>query len=901
MNNSIFMKSMLASSIAIALGFTSSAYAQQSSTETADQVKAEERITVTGSRIVRKEESAAPVQVLNKEDIEARGALSLGEVLQEMPSVGASLNGNGSAGTSHGSSSLNLRNLGNNRSLILVNGNRWVNGAGTRGFRDFVDLNTIPAAIVSHVELLQDGATAIYGADAIAGVMNIHTYKDYIGTKVKAYYGQTSYGDRQSTNFDLLHGTDIGAANFMVAFSVNDQKPVYTQDRSLTAVPLNGLSAGTPQGVFLEDSLIGNPYYDAQTGMTRNPGVDGSDPNNWRAADSNDEFNRWGNNYVVGPSKRTALYAQWVQPFDDVTMRIEALYNNRKSDQLFSFAPAVVRGSRGFTIANDPSVNPFGVEFSGSDFRINNFFGDVGQRRNAQDVDTMRLGIGFEGYLGATWNWDAFASIASNKAEFVANNQIDLDRLALGLRACDATGISGDISDLTAGCTPVNMFNPLTADMIDYIRFTGVDTNESRQAHARVNFTGPVLELPAGELMVATGLEYRKEEGLDTPDAYASADPRVNTYRATSSAPRVGTDGEYDLYEAYVEFNAPLTETLEMTLASRFSDYSTFGSTVNSKVGFVYRPNDTVMFRTNWAEGFRAPSVLELFEGQRATFVPVIDPCSGGGAGLPGCAGVPNTYVQDDTQEPATVGGNRQLQPETSDNLNFGIVITPEAIPGLFVSLDHYNIKVDDTISTFGAQNLVNLCATTGRNCGVITRSASGEILDIVDGPVNLNSTEVAGYDFVTGYRFETDHGRWNLNLNISNLQKYEESSTLADGSTITEDLTGVARSRQAFPKWRSGFQAKWSQNEWQASYSWVHIGNSTETYKGEDRNIGTVLLHNIAATYEFDSGVQWKVGVNNLTNKQPPVSLTNANINFDINTYNPVGRFFYTQVSYSF
>ncbi|CAB0151234.1 Vitamin B12 transporter BtuB [Pseudidiomarina piscicola] len=916
---SCFMKSRMAntlavSSIAIAISAALSGapvYAQnaqdnqQQANAEGDQPQAQEKITVTGSRIARREESGAPIQVVDQDDLEIRGALTLGEILQELPSVGASLNGNGSAGTSHGSSTINLRNLGENRALVLVNGNRWVNGAGTRGFRDFVDLNTIPSAIVKSVEVLQDGATAIYGADAIAGVVNIQTYKDYVGSQAKVYYGQASEGDRESVNFDFLHGTDFGSSNLMVALSFADQKPIYSQDRELTRIPLNGLATGTTEGIFREDNLGYLPFYESD-GITRNPAADGSDPDNWRAANGDDRYNRWDNNYVVGPLERSSVYAQWVQPFTDVTMRIEALYNNRKSNQQFSPAPPVIRGSRGFMIADDPRVNPFGVEFSGSDFRVFNFFDEVGPRVNQQDVDTMRLGIGFDGYLGATWTWDAFASYARNKAEFVSNNQLDLDRLALGLRACDTTGISVDVSDLAAGCTPVNLFNPLTTQMTDYIRFQGQDSNESRQTHARINFSGPVAQLDAGEILVATGLEYRKEEGFDNPDPRISADPRLNNYRATSSSPREGTSGEYDLYEGYVEATVPLltnaamAQDLELNLAARFSDYSTFGSTTNTKVGVLWRVNDDVMFRSNWAEGFRAPSILELFEGQRATFAPVNDPCSGN-TSLPGCQGVPSSYTQTDTQEPVTVGGNPDLQPETSDNFNIGMVWTPEAIDGFNLSLDYYDIEVVDTISTFGAQNLLNLCANTGRNCGVITRNGNGELVNIVDGPVNLNSTTTSGFDLLANYRFDNQYGRFDMMLNVSYLNEFEEVSTLADGSTRTEDLVGIARSREAFPELRSNFQLQWQRNDWSATYSLRHIGDTTETFAGDERSIGTVVYHSASAGYEFDNGLRAKFGVNNIGDKQPPASRTNLNINFDINTYNAIGRFYYTQLTYNF
>lgn len=889
------------------------AMAQQTETDGTAEAKVEV-ISVTGSRISRRGETeGSPIQTLSKADMEVKGALSLGEVLQQMPSVGGSLNDNGSAGTSHGTASINLRNLGENRSLILVNGNRWVNGAGSRGFRDFVDLNTIPFAIVDNVEVLQDGATAIYGADAIAGVVNIQTLKDYSGSKIKAYVGQTDKGDRETVNLDALLGQDIGEHNLLFSASYAKQKAILTQDRDLTAVPLNGLSLGTAQGLFRENNLRNVVGFTIPSqGITREPGADGAVVSNWRAATTNDRFNRYYDNYVVGPSEKLSLFAQGIFElgtmgvFSDTKLRLEALYNERTSDQQFSAAVPIVNGSRGFVIANDPRVNPFGVEFSGSDFVVTNFFVDNGLRRNEQEVKTSRLGIGLDGFLPGDWIWDAFVSYAENDASFTSYNQLHLDKLALGLRACSATGITADITDLQAGCVPVNLFNPLTPDMVDYINFTGRDKNATEQLHGRFNLTNAIASLPAGDVLMAAGAEYRKEQGTDTPDQTINASPRVNTYQVTSSSPRTGTVGEYDLYEAYAEFNipllseAPLAEYVELNLASRYSDYSTFGSTTNNKVGIIYRPVADVMLRATWAEGFRAPSLLELYEGERESFSPVNDPCAANNT-LPGCSGVPGGYTQDEANVPITVGGNLQLLPETSENLSAGFVYTPAQLENFSLTADWYNIQIDNTISTFGTQNLLDLCAFTGRNCNVISRDSSGKISNVTDGPVNLNRTEVSGVDAVARYSLKTDIGRFSFSTSVSKLNELLEVSTLSDGTTVSQDKAGTAGVRESYPEWRANLSAQWQMEAWSAAYNLRYIGDSTETVANAPRHIGSVTYHNTSVGYNFDSALALRLGVNNIFDKQPPVSLVNVNINFDQQTYNAVGRFVYLQLNYEF
>ncbi len=865
-----------------------------------------EVIAVTGSRIKRQEATASPVQNIDLEALQANGSLSLGEALQELPSVGSSLNGNGSAGTSHGASSLNLRNLGANRSLVWVNGHRWVNGAGTRGFRDFVDMNTIPQNIVKRVEVLQDGATAIYGADAIAGVVNLYTYDDYEGLEVKTSYGETSEGDKETFSLDLLSGTNIGEANLMFAASYVDQKPIYTQDRKLTAVPLNGLTASTPEGYFVEDNLADVVDFTIPSaGITRDPNSDGSSIDSWRAVNSDDTFNRYYNNYVTGPSERSSIYTQLVVPIGSVNFKAEALYNKRESDQQFSPALSSIRGSRGFVIVDDESVNPFGVEFSGSDFKHGSFFMNNGYRVNDQKVETTRFAMGLEGEVFDDWSWDTFVSWAKNKGEFTSNNQMDLDKLALGLRACDTSGIDGDVSDIAVGCVPVNIFNPLTDEMVEYVNFTGHDKNEASQVDFTANITGTLYELPAGYIGAAFGIEYRKEKGKDTPDSTINADPRINTYRTTTSSPREGTIGEYDLKEAYAEFSIPLladlplVDYLELSLATRYSDYSTFGSTTNSKVGLLYTPFEQLTLRANWAEGFRAPSILELFEGERLTYSAVTDPCSTD-ASLPGCSGVPSGYTQPFTNVQVTTGGNRQLVPETSKNKTVGLVYESNLIENLSFSLDWYEIKINDNISEFGAQNNIDLCAYQNKNCDTITRDSSGEILDILDGPVNLNATRVSGVDFVTYYSLQTDHGDWSFNANVSKLNELTEYTTLSDGSVEREDLAGTAASRESYPEWRGTFSSTWKHDAWSANYNLRYIGSTTEQVSGEPRDIGSVTYHNISGGYQFENNLAVKLGINNLADKQPPASLTNLNINFDQNTYNPTGRYMYLQLTYS-
>jgi outer membrane receptor protein involved in Fe transport len=746
-------------------------------------------------------------------------------------------------------------------------------------------------------------------APVMATVVNIYTHSDYVGATAKAYYGQSSEGDREIVNINLLMGRDVGESNFMFAASFTDQKAVFTQDRELTAVPLNGLSTSMPAGLFREISLGSVVDFTIPSGgITRNPNTDGTNLDSWRGATSSDTYNRYENNYVVGPNERASVYLQALMPMAMANLRVKALYNRRESDQQFSPALSPISGSRGFSIANDPLVNPFGIAFGGSDFRHTSFMVENGYRINEQRVETMRLGLGLDGevHLSSYWAWDGLLLWAKNAGTFTSNNQLHLDKLALGLRACDTAGIETNVSDLAAGCVPINLFNPLSDAMVDYINFTGEDENEASQLNFTLNITGTLIELPAGELAMTAGIEYRKEKGKDAPDNFINSEPRLNNFRPTSSAPRVGTDGEYDLKEAYVELNIPLikdasfADLLEVSLATRFSDCSNFGSTTNRKAGILYSPTEGLSFRATLAEGFRAPSILELFEGEHVSSSPVLDPCSGNSS-LPGCAGVPSEYMQGETNVQLTTGGGRLLQPETSENISYGVVFFPDFIEDFSVTLDWYDIEIDNTISIFGPQEVLDLYAIEGKNCDVISRASNGEILNILDGPINLNNTRVAGMDIFMTYALASGMGDWNFTLNLSQLSEFEQGATLSDCTVRVENKVGEALLREAFPEGRGSFTTHFKVDAWSLNYNLRYIGDTDELVQGQTRQIGSVLYQNTYVSYDFNDATNIKLGVNNLADKQPPSSLTNPNINYEQITYNPIGRFTYLQLSYQF
>jgi iron complex outermembrane recepter protein len=895
---------------AMALSIASEAHAQASP-------GAPEEVIVTGSRIARRDAlSVGPLQTLTQEDIQRTAPASVGQLLQELPATGVSLNSNGTQGTAFGISSVNLRYLGSaegsgNRTLVLVDGHRWVNGTGGRGFRDFVDLNTIPLGLVERVEVLKDGASSIYGADAIAGVVNIVLKKMVEGVELKGQAGITSEGDGRELIGDLTVGHRWGRLAAMVSFEAVDMRPIYTKDRDITVRAFAPVTAPptSPRGLYVLPGVS-----TTAAPLTRIPGAIGNAAADFRTARlPDDDYNTLAQGQMAtGPSKRYTAFGRVTYDVTDaVTARFDVLYNKRKSDQLYSPFLLDVRGSNGFSIAADHPFNPFGRTFNGSTFRIQRVPVEVGARDNVQDIDTVRLSGGLEGSfkaLNRTWRWDAHVGYGRADASFRSMNQIDYDRLAL------ATGPNARC--VANSCVPINLFGPITPQMADYIRYNARDENGTSTFDAAANLSTSLFELPAGDLGLAAGVEYRRESAYDHPDVIVNSAPQyVTGLSRTSTAARDATSGAYSLKEAYVELNAPLlsdlpfAKKLELSGAVRYSDYDTFGSKATTKFGVAYRPVQDVLLRGTYSEGFRAPSILELFQGRRVTDFQATDPCNAGGRGLPGCAGVPASYNQNQFGNGlihGVIGGNSKLKPETARTWSAGAALTPSFLPGLTVTGDWFKIKVFDAIASQTAQQILTQCANTGgSSCSFIQRAATGEVQSLLQAVANFSRIEVEGIDLSLRYGFDTEIGRFTTVVDASRLLHYTNYVPQTDGSVLVDERVGKSdQPRSTFPRWKGVGSVRWDRGPWEAGWKARYIGGSADIPNNavNGGRVAAIVYQDVQLGYNFEAyNTNVTFGVDNIFNKQPPVSAANNPINFDMYTYDIRGTFLYVRVQSKF
>ena len=459
-----------------------------------------------------------------------------------------------------------------------------------------------------------------------------------------------------------------------------------------------------------------------------------------RIAGLADNYNFAPDNYLITPQERVSLFGSGtLEITDNSRFKTTVTYNQRKSEQLLAAVPLAFDASCGDPelISADSIYNPYGRD-------VNEIFrrmAETGGRSFNQDVRTFAFDGAFEGTFDIGerfFDWEAGYFYGDNKANNTTNGLFQISKVAnaLGPSMLDGSGtpvcvgVAGDLTTVIDGCVPMNLLGgagTLTQDMIDYATFTAHDEFYYKQKTYYANVGGDLFDLPGGAMGFSFGIEHRTEFGYDDPDAL------INSGDTTGNA-RTATRGGYDVDEAYLELaipvlaDLPFAKLLDFSLATRYSDYSNFGDTLNSKFGFRWKPIDDLMIRGNWSEGFRAPSIAELFAGQADSFPAITDPCAGSLQGTPntdipaGCAGVP-AYNQNNPQIRITVGGNPDLQPELSTSKTLGFVYSPGFVQGLDISLDWWQVEIDDAIFLQTGQAILDNCYRNGTQaaCDLIT------------------------------------------------------------------------------------------------------------------------------------------------------------------------------------
>ena len=930
-----------------------------------DDVQKLQAIEVTGSRIKKAEvEGQTPVLTITSADIEATGLGSIGDVIQRLSISGSSLNtrfnsaGNfgfppDGGGVGSGSTTISLRNLGAKRTLILVDGLRWVNESSASGVSAAVDLNTIPASIVDRIEILKDGASSLYGSDAIAGVINIITKKKQEGLGLHVYAGDYSTGDGKTWSGNVSLGGSTDKLDFFMDISRFEQHAISSNDWEQSRFPTPGIggapnpgswSSGTPFTRILFAPPGGNDFGglcpDNFCDITANgvapPGGVQPFPGGFHGFGTADRFNFAPYNLLLTPQDRTGIFAQGTYHITDhVNFYLKGLYNTRDStnqaapEPIFlgqQFCQAIDLCYRVGVDATNP-YNPFGFSLDGNDpnFGLGRRPIEGGPRIFKQSVDTKYYATGLNGDINFgdhQFFWDVNYVDSTNKAQQSVTGTYNIRHIMNAL---------GPVDQCTAPCVPLNLFGgpgTITPEMLDYILFNENDRSGQDLEVWTANISGNLFQLPAGALDVAAGYEHRRLSGFYTPDAIVTAGD-------SNGVPSGPTSGGYSVDEFYVEVNAPLladmplAKHLDLSAATRYSDYSNFGGTTNNKFGLRWQLVDDFTLRGTWAEGFRAPSIGELFGTFSRFDATLVDPCAGNVT--PNCAalGVPPGFTQNNPQISIITGGNDALNPESSTSLTLGAIYSPEWTVNtpwsqrLDMELTYFRYKIEDAIQAPNAQVQLQRCVDTldPLFCTGISRAGNGSINGFNNTLRNLGTIETSGYDLTLNWLSpETGIGVFGAGWQITYTRDY--SAVANDTGAQEPQAVGIEVADSGIPRIRSTFSATWSLADWSAMWTLRYISRLKEdcgaaagfpvcldpNNTGSGRANGTNYLG--ATTYN-DVRVSWKLpvsydirisgGVNNLFDKDAPICLSCSLNGYDASLYDIPGRFAYLEASLKF
>ncbi len=960
------------STAAVALGAAGNVLAQD--TPPKEEATNLDRIQVTGSRIKRADlETSSPVFTIDRQNIESSGAATVGEFLQRTPAIaGAATNPQVNNGGGAGAATVDLRGLGVNRSLVLVDGKRWIgtisnaNGA--------VDVNSIPMALIERVEVLKDGASAIYGSDAIGGVVNFILRKDFEGVEASAFYGTSSRGDADTQRFDATFGIAGEKGRLMLGASYDKEDSVSAGDRTYSSQPYQ-LYAGekgiggtsriltgryvVPRDTALArgttlDANCAQPNPDnpnPNVVLTRIDGRPGSAGSDFRCFNGNtDTYNfQSDGNLNLTPQERTSIFMSGNYQLTD---KIEAfmLGSWLRTESSFFIAPLPFDGRPDVDdvpISKDSIYNPFGVDITDARLRLRGF---LPTRTTRFETETYQITGGLRGVFGdSTWSWDASYGYGRTPQSSAVRGYLIGQGLtdALGPSMIDpVTGNAicvrtpGDPATMINDCIPVNFMGPAPdastpagqaqLAALELINPTIHNTSENDLKVFNANVTGDLFSMPAGAVSLAVGVERRVESASSSSDFLTIIPPGKTVCRITQEACTGGDiDGKFDVNEIYAEALIPLladmpfAEKLNVSLGTRYSDYSNFGGTTNSKIGIEWKPFSDLLVRATYADVFRAPTIGDLYSPTVPSANTYSDPCNGYRGGNPAaCAGVATdgSFRQSNNQVTSFQISDPNLQPEEGDVLTYGFVYSPSWLEGFSVTADYWRVKLDQFIVNLPENMLLNQCFNFGRFCDTFIRDANGDVAQMTNKIGNFGSMKTSGMDL--GFRYMFPEGAWgkfSWNLDTTYLAEYEVQLVSGDPTSDVGAFPGIPGSvglagtfvdnaSSGFgnmARWRALNDLSWSRGNLSASLTtrYVHhvyeapdVADVTEPGYVARRRVPSFTQTDFQIGYRFEglnnSSIQ--VGVRNLTDRQPPLIYSGFNASTDMRTYDAIGRFYW-------
>jgi iron complex outermembrane receptor protein len=899
-----------------------------------------EGFTVTGSRIKQLDtQTVNPVIRLDADALEDTGFTTIGDAVRSLPFNNGQALTPTDAGTSFtpGVSTANLRGLGNNNTLVLINGRRTAPYAapGFDGFQTVFDLNSIPEAAIDNIEILKDGASAVYGSDAVAGVMNVTLRKDYEGASVSGTIGDYFDTGGFMKKASFITGATTAKSSVLVSFNWHEQNSVFAReldyskeaDQSSRAsdadpryevsgfgeagfdsaqayldetLPLIGFTNPIADGWLNNRSSRGFPgYVDLADGSTftfaeptNNPTVDGAVPGTNR-------YNYMQDSVLFPENRRYSFYSRGEHNITDSLYIFGEFSFSRVESEVHSApTPADIETSQGLspgtqlTIPSDNPYNPFDEDIVSGRRRMV----ETGNRINDVESDTPRIVIGVGGELEndliADWSWETAVLYTKNTASNLNRNSIPDYRLQ---QAFNGLTRLGDGSLTWDPATPAdereyfNWFGTNDDAFADFLEVENPQVSEIEYRSWDINTSGSIanLELPGGLIGFSLGAERRLEDFANVRTDLNATEMILGGSAGTSSF------GQRDLNSIYGELYVPIIDQVELQLAARWEDYSDdgFESDIRPKIGVVVRPLDWISVRASYSESFKAPDLAYLYTASQTSFT---------------SSQIPDPVTGDTIDQLQIVtAGNPDLQPEISDTYYVGITIEPTGkLEGLRFFVDYLEWDQEDLLAQlsdfFGYAEFISGAAEGDPLFAdkVFRDPATNQVLFIRDDYANISTGSYVGYDFGIGYEMPTATGDWYFQLNSTYVDEI-----LIDG----DDVVGSYLT----PEWRHTLTVNYDYGDWGVNLLGYYIdGRSRSLSFGSIYGSGDTLF----LTYDVDEQIVWNtsvsysglfdttvtVGVNNVFNEEPPVDpFTGAGFTAGVNNGEPA--FWYIRLERDF
>lgn len=898
-------------------------------------------IIVTGSRIRGTFTSPTPVTSIAQTDLQAAAPATLAEGLQQLPSITPGGGPSAGGGTRHGGQNfLDLRSLGNDRTLILLDGRRLT----PTGPDNLIDTNLIPQGLVQRVDVVTGGASAAYGSDAVAGVVNFVLDTHFTGLKVDLTSGISQRGDNSEHKVSVTAGTSLldDRLHVIAAGEYYDNDGVRGDARAFRRTARNQLANPdglpkliggddlrtpyTPGGLVVigqggsaaaNKQILGTMFGPGGMPLPYDYGTIASDIGRTNGSQNGgDGFHVSTGQEIIRPLTRKSLFGRAEYDVSDtVHVFVEGIYGYSLSDFMSSPVTRTVTIDRSnpYLAQADPALVAQMTALGVTGFQMNRVFTEVRQNHTANENENIRGLGGFTGTIAGNWNWDVSYQYGRDRNHapmynnlLVGNLNRAVNAVASGGQIVCADTLSADpaVRAAAAGCEPLNPFGAGSPSQqsLDYIYGTSQSDTTVTQQVADANLSGTLLALPAGPLKAAIGAEWRKITARIVADPLSQA----GDFRLVNQQ---NFDGKYNVKEVYAELDIPvlkdsfLGKSLGVNLAGRHTDYSTSGGVNTWKAGLSWEVTDGVRFRATRSRDIRAPNLEELFATGRQNNITIDDTLYTGRSYF----SVPNKTL-----------GNPDLKPEVANTWVAGVVLQPSFIPTLNLAVDYYDIEIRDAITNVGGNDAVQQCNLSGQTsalCDFVIRDPATEaVIGTRTSPANLAKQIARGVDIEASYRIPLDHifSGDPGDLRVRALAGYV-AKNMTTSPLLTEVYNDAGNARASLPHWRANLILNYDRG-WFSAFTQVRYIGAMTWDKSRVLGVDTDFNHINAQVY-LDSQFSVHIpafgheqtiflNIHNLLDKKPPYDPSTGGatpVPTDTGLFDQVGRMFRIGVNLRF